>query len=512
VASFDAGFGRQPRDSAWPSARRAVLLGVAFGPAALLLGVPSARSALLLGVPSAGLRAVLVFSPRMTRLGIFLCVMAALLGRARAAHAGPFEVKEVDWEGCSGLLELARAELGDARVVALASLDWSELKPEDAILLIHPDHAISSDKLAAFLRADGRVAVLDDFGAGDKILERFGIERVPPPERPLLTLRRNPELVIAEPVTESINGETAGVHATVANVERVITNHPMGLRNPKATPVLKMRSIDGPDVLLALAGPIPFDHEYHGKLFAMADPSVFINQMLRYPGNRAFAVGLLHWLAEDAAGLSRGGRLVIVANRFSETGTFAGMDAIKDQLENRLKEADQEIRHLFSGGLSGALGFALAALVAFGIGVWTTTVSSRVYRRRLPTFARSVPLVAQGGVAGRAAMLSASTTPRALAVLELKSALEEGLAHELGFAGTVPTAVLLEELKRRAALDERGHRALKDALLEMAKLETAVLARQPVKVTREDVLRLSRVVSEISARVRERRASRERAA
>src|SRR6185436_3306743 len=201
-----------------------------------------------------------------------------------------------------------------------------------AILLIHPDHAISSDKLAAFLRSDGRVAVLDDFGAGDKILERFGIERVPAPTRPLFTLRRNSDLVIAEPVTESINGETAGVHATVANVERVVTNHPMGLRNPKATPVLKMRSVDEPDVLLALAGPVPFDEGLRGKLFAMGDPSVFINQMLRYPGNRAFAVGLLHWLAEDGSGLPRGGRLLIIANRFSETGSFAGMDALRDQL------------------------------------------------------------------------------------------------------------------------------------------------------------------------------------
>src|SRR5438067_678213 len=103
----------------------------------------------------------------MTRLGIFLCVMAAILGRASAAHAGPFDAREVDWEGCSGLLELARAELGESRVVVLATLDWSDVKPEDAILLIHPDHAVAAEKLAAFLRADGRVAVLDDFGAGD---------------------------------------------------------------------------------------------------------------------------------------------------------------------------------------------------------------------------------------------------------------------------------------------------------------------------------------------------------
>src|SRR5205823_4103910 len=146
-------------------------------------------------------------------------------------------------------------------------------------------------------------------------------------------------------------------------------------------------------------------------------------QMLRYPGNRAFAIGLLHWLAESG-GQSRGGRVIIITNRFSELGRFAGMDALKNEVENRLKETEQELRRLFQGGLSGVAGMSIAALVAFGIGVWTTTVASRVYRRRIPSFARPVPLVAQGGAAGRAAMLLAPSTPRALAVIELKSALE----------------------------------------------------------------------------------------
>ena len=109
-------------------------------------------------------------------------------------------------------------------------------------------------------------------------------------------------------------------------------------------------------------------------------------------------------------------------------------------------------------------------------------------------------------------MLAAASTPRALAVLELKSALEEAIAHELGFATGVPTSVLLEEVKRRAALDERGHRALKGALLEMANVETAVLARQPLKIKREDLLRLSRLVLGLLAAVREHRAPRERVA
>ena len=36
-----------------------------------------------------------------------------------------------------------------------------------------------------------------------------------------------------------------------------------------------------------------------GRLFAMGDPSVVINEMLRYPGNRAFASGLLKYLVGE---------------------------------------------------------------------------------------------------------------------------------------------------------------------------------------------------------------------
>jgi hypothetical protein len=46
----------------------------------------------------------------------------------------------------------------------------------------------------------------------------------------------------------------------------------------------------------------------------------------------------------------------------------------------------------------------------------------------------------------------------------------------------------------------------------MANLETAVLARQPLKVKREDLLRLARVVTDILSAAQGRRAARERAA
>jgi len=426
------------------------------------------------------------------------------------ALAGAFDVNDRSWEGCSGLFELARAELGEERVLALSHIDWSEIRADDAIVFLHPDHAVAGDRLVAFLRSGGRVAIIDDFGAGDRMLERFDIERVPPPTRPLVTLRHNPELAIAQPVGEPVPGYAAALHPTVANVELLVTNHPTGFRSKKKLrTVLQIRSIDGDDVILALAG--DYGDPPKGKLFAMGDPSALINQMLRYPGNRAFAVGLMHYLVQDGDVDAHRGRLVIVSNRFFESGAYPGSNSFKTELDSRIESAGQELRRLVGDGLTGVVGVALAALVAFGVGVWTTSVSSRMYRRRQPSFARPIAAVAQGGAAGRIAMLSAASTPPALAVLEIKAALEEGLAQELGFATALSTAHLLDEVRKRRALDEPRYRALKELLLEMSNIETLVAARQPQRVSRVDAIRLAReafaLLGEVRDRTREGRAA-----
>ena len=453
-------------------------------------------------------------SSKMTRLGIFLCVIAALLGIASGAKAGPFEVRDTGWEGCSELFELARTELGEGRAIVLSELDWRLVRPDDALLILHPTRALSSDRLRNFLRDGGRVAIIDDFGAGSRILEHFRIERVPIPSRPLATLRRNPDLAIAEPVREPLEGGAEQVHPTVENVERLVTNHPTGLRHSKMGPVLKIRGIDEPDVMLALAGRL--DEYPLGKLFAMGDPSALINQMLRYPGNRAFATGLVRYLAADLGGDARGGkargRLLVLANDFTETGVSDGvLGDLLSEIDGRFETATRELKRLFQDGFSGLVGVVAAALVALGVGLWTTSVASRTYQRKLPSFVRPVGALSQGGAAGRAAVLSAPTTPYALVVLELKSALEEGIAHELGHPSTLAPTQLLAEIAKTRTLDEQRQQTLKSVLLEMANVETLVAAGQAQTVRKSDAARLSGIVFDllqaVRAGVRERSAA-----
>ena len=446
---------------------------------------------------------------KMTRLGIISCVIATLVGLGRSALAGPFEVRDTGWEGCSELFDLARAELGDGRVVVLSELDWRLVRADDALLIMHPTRTISSDRLSKFLHGGGRVAIVDDFGAGSRILQHLKIERVPIPARPIATLRRNPDLAIAEPVRESIEGGGEQVHPTVENVERLVTNHPTGLRHPKMGPVLKIRGIDEPDVALALAGELEVDGAPLGigKLFAMGDPSALINQMLRYPGNRAFATGLIHYLVPDLGGDARGdatrGRLLVLSNDFSETGVSEGaLGDLLSEIDGRFETAGRELKRLFQGGLSGLVGIVAAALVALGVGLWTTSVASRIYQRKVPSFARAISTLAHGGAAGRVAVLSARSTPQALVVLELKSALEEGIAHELGFSTNLPPPQLLAETAKTGILDEQRQRSLKSVLLEMANVETLVAAGQAETVRKSDTKRLAAIVFDLLRVVR----------
>jgi hypothetical protein len=441
----------------------------------------------------------------MTRLGIFSCVIAALLGLARGALAGPFEVRDTGWEGCSELFEIARTELGEGRVVVLSELDWRLVRPEDGLLILHPTRALSSARVSKFLRTGGRVAIIDDFGAGARILEHFGIQRVPIPSRPIATLRHNADLAIAEPVREPLEGRGEQVHPTVENVERLVTNHPTGLRHPKMGPVLKIRGIDEPDVVLALAGEL--DEVKLGKLFAMGDPSALINQMLRYPGNRAFATGLIHYLAPELGGEARGpnarGRLLVLANDFTETGVSeGGLGELLSDLDARFENAVRDLKRLFQGGFSGLVGVVAAALVALGVGLWTTSVASRTYQRKVPSFARPMGMLAHGGAAGRAAVLSAPTTPHALVVLELKSALEEAISHELGFQSNVAAPQLLAEIAKIRLIDERRQQTLKSVLLEMANIETLVAAGQAQVVRKSDIRRLAAAVFDLMQAVR----------
>ncbi|MCC6645560.1 MAG: DUF4350 domain-containing protein [Polyangiaceae bacterium] len=432
-----------------------------------------------------------------SRLRRWLAAAVALwvVVSGRAAWAQSFDAREAGWEGTKLLVELARAELGEARVVADNRLDWHALSPADAVLVIHPELVPDVDEVGAFLRAGGRMAVLDDFGAGDRLLggSPYHIKRVPAPRAPLYALRGNPNLALAEPVAEVVAGRRGGVHPVVADVTRVVTNHPTGLSHPELTTVLRIRATGEPDVALAVAGQVG-----KGRLFAMGDPSAVINLMLRYPGNKAFALGLVRYLVEDDPSWgARGGRLFIVTNRFQEAGVFGASTGAERELKEWARSLRHEVQRVSGDGLPRHVALALAVLAGTGLLLWVLSSSARGYEHPLPRYVARVPLVAQGGAAGRLAVLSAPSTHRALVLLEQRDALEEQVCARLGLAPRPGAAALQDALSRDGRVPRETLDALRRLQARIARVETAVAAGAPVRVPEADLELMTRLTREL---------------
>jgi hypothetical protein len=427
-------------------------------------------------------------SPR--RAAAFLSKAAALLvvllslTRVTRAGATPFDLAGADWEGCAELVRLARAELGSTRVVATSQIDFHELKPDDGLLLLYPEKSLDVDELAKFMRAGGRVVMLDDFGRGDSLLRHFGMERVASPRRPAEFLRHNPQLALAEP---------ASAHPVVSEVSRVVTNHPTGLSHPDLSPVLRIRGTDEPDVVVAVAGAVG-----QGRLLAVGDPSIVMNSMLRYSGNKSFARGLVRYTVDHDSWGKRGGRLFIAAGAFEQRGNYGNEDSSWSDWTRTVREALEAVRR---DGVPSAIAYALACALGLGLVVWVGARAGRLHKPVTPRFVRKTPGVAQGGVAGHAAVIGAPQTSRVLAILELKSALEEQLTSLLGLTAIPGQTELLGMVGRRGLLDAEGVVALRRLLLRMSSVETMVVFQrsggtvQPIRDN--EVLAIARTVKQL---------------
>ncbi len=430
---------------------------------------------------------------------VALVAFVATSSRARAdgPARGPFALDGNDWEGCSELVALAKDELGPRRVVPTGTLDYAALRPQDGVILLHPEKTLDTGSLSRFMRTGGRVAMLDDFGSGDALLEHFGLKRVPLPRHPAETLRQNPALAIAEP---------ASLHPVVTDVTRVVTNHASGLAHPDLSPVLKIRGGDGePDVLVAVAGAVG-----QGRLLVIGDPSVVMNSMLRYPGNRNLARGILRYVADDDVWGKRDGRIYLVANGFEQHGVYGEEPGVATDLGERMRSLEDLFSSIRKDGAPPWLAYAVAVAVGLGLVMWVGTNAGRPHKAVAPRFTRAIPLAAQGGVAGHAAVVAAKGTARALALLELKGALEDELAGLMGMAEVPAPGTLLGEVAKGRLLDGEGLAALKALMLRMANVETLVLSRQAAlmhKITDDEVLGTARRVRRIVDEAKKRKAS-----
>jgi hypothetical protein len=398
------------------------------------------------------------------------CVLLGLILRVVPAHAA-FDANDTTWEGGSELFELAKKRFGRERLEIAATLDYSKLTPKDGIVILHPDVPLDYDELSAFMRAGGRVALIDDYGSGDRFLARFQIYRVRAPAAPAKTLRDNVNLPIAEPAVQLVAGQEQNRHPITQSVDSVVTNHPSALTHNNLTPVLTIHARGEPDATLAVTGIIM----NKGRLFAMGDPSAFVNLMLRYPGNRRFADGLLGYLLEADSWGERGGKLYFVANRFGQKGQFGDRGGILSGVGQVLEDT---LTELHDHGLPNPLPLMLAAVGCLGVMAWAVLYTARTRPRVTPRYTAAEPLVAQGGPSGRIAVLSAPSTDPALGLAELRSAALDLFGERLALGRGPSAKLVLTELERRQLLSEAGLQELSSAFSELRMIEERIVKKQ----------------------------------
>jgi len=396
--------------------------------------------------------------------------VASILLASSRAHSAPLEPQGEDWEGLSQFVRLAGSEIGPARVVVRNRLELEDLKPTDAIVLVHPERDIAAEELSVFMRAGGRVVLLDDYGTGDRLLAHFRIRRVPLPAHPAEMLRHNAALAIAEPASE---------HAAVRDVERVVTNHATGLSDTGLAPLLVVHGHNEQDVLLAVAGIVG-----NGRFLAVGDASIAMNAMLRFPGNHALARAIVRYAtdATEAADATQSdvadgstaathpganGTLYVLANDALITGRFVnGAPRLMGEARRVLSVALASLRR----GLPPLPAYFAALFVGIGVVLWATRRAGRTHKPSPPRFVRPLALAAQGGVAGHAAILAVSGGSPIAAALELRRAIEERIAARLGLDGSPSHEALVAMVRAAGLLGKVDSAALARLLAELARV------------------------------------------
>jgi hypothetical protein len=374
----------------------------------------------------------------MRLAGTVLGVCALIGGSSAHAQAGDYAVASDAWNGLSSLRAIL--ENSSDRVEIADRFDLGTLTPIDALLIVHPRAPLPAAPLTAFLRDGGRIALCDDFGAADSLLTPFEIGRDAPDGRRAPQLRGNPQLLVARP---------RGGHRLTRGVSALVTNHPAMVYHRELSPLFEL----GAGEAVVLAGAVG-----EGRLVTVGDPSVLINNMLEFGGNRRFAENLAAYLDEG-----RGGRLVLVppdgrlVGRYGEPGADRPFHDLRSMLESAAHlEVPAPALRIFALAL-----VALAALWAAG-----ALPRSTPYRadRMFP------PPPTAGGFLGRVAFFAEGQRNLLAPLLRYKRELEEALLAHLDLDGTI----LLPDVI--AALRERGWQradieAMRSLLLELDRLE-----------------------------------------
>ena len=420
------------------------------------------------------LRRSLAFSmrSRVTPPSIaFICTVAMAVAMAGAARADDdYDPRSREWNGLARLVDLARDE--GAVIETPSELDLGALSPEDGVLLVYPHADLPVASLAGFMRDGGRLALADDFGTGDELLDVYRIHREAASTGDATHLRGNPNLPVAQPHAR---------HVLTDGLTAIVANHPSTLYHAELEPLL---AFDSGGRALVLAGAVG-----EGRLVAVGDPSVLINNMLELRDNERFARNLVRYVVEG------GGRFYVVTGdtalvgRYGEPGSARPFHDVRSWLES-LASAD-----------APPLALLLLAIVIASI---LLVVAVSALPRRSPYDGSSMfgPPPASGGFVGRVGYFGRKSANLLHPLMVYKFELEGEIVRRMRLEGRTLLRDVLDGL-RTHGVPEPDVLSARALLLELDRLRD----RQdrppgPPKVTparfRELVARGERLLSALA--------------
>jgi hypothetical protein len=361
-------------------------------------------------------------SPLSSRTLAAITLTLLGVGHVTPARADDYDPESDAWNGLSELVALA-ADL-DIRLTPSDRLDLGTLGPSDALVMVYPRRDPPLGALAAFMREGGRIALLDDYGRGDELLGVYRIGRRPTEAADAPHLRGNENLPVAQPTV---------AHALTFGVSGLVANHPTALSHDELDALF---SFGDSGKALVLAGAVG-----DGRLVAVGDPSVLINNMLEIEDNRRFAGNLLTYLEGGS-----GGTIYLVHGDGELVGMYGEPGA--DQPFHTLSKWLERIAHAEAPPLAVLLGaMVLAALLL--------VISATALPRRSPyddrtMFARPA---SSGGFVGRVGFFSRHRDDLSSPALVYQFELEGEIVQRLGVVGRVVLKDVVALLRARGLTD-----------------------------------------------------------
>jgi hypothetical protein len=395
-----------------------------------------------------------VTAPARTALAIsaaLAALVACMSAPGRVRADADYDPASDAWNGLSQLVAAARDI--DVRVETPTRLDIGTLAPGDGLLIVYPTAPLPVDAIGAFLKAGGRAALADDYGTGAALLTAYQITRRAPDPAAGLRLRGNDALLVARP---------EGAHPLSEGVGALVTNHPEEVRHRELEPIF---AFDRGGSALVLAGAVGA-----GRLVTLGDPSVLINNMQQFRGNRRFATNLVRYLAEG-----RSGRLVLVGGRTPIVGRFGevGADRPLHDLRRALEQAAR------ASLPPPVLRLAAATLCAVLLVFAASALPRRSPYDGAAMFARPAHA---GGFEGRVAHFRDGKRELTMPALVYKAELEAEIVRRLGLSGLAVLRDVLTGLQARGATKAQIEEA-RALLLDLDAFERRHERSAPTHVT-----------------------------